>query len=89
MTISIYHVTFKHSGTANTLLQTVHVPNWVERVILRKKRFKVNYIGHKKEWFIHHTNTPVKKRLAKQFERMEAYWQPIAKRKKQRILKFR
>lgn len=89
MTISIYHVTFRFSGTPNTLLQTVHVPNWFERVLLRRKRIKVNYIGHKEIWKLHPNGTELTGKVCKRLAEAERQLEKIGKKNNQRILKFR
>lgn len=89
MTISIYHVTFRHSGTPNTLLQTVHVPNWFERVILRKARQKVNYIGHKEIWKLHPDGLVITGRDAKKLAAIEKQLEKVAKKENTRVLKFK
>lgn len=89
MTISIYHCTLRYSGTANTLLQTVHVPNWVERIVLRKPRVKVNYIGHKEIWKLHPDGKVLIGKVCKRLAEAERQLEKIGKKNNQRILKFR
>lgn len=89
MTVSIYHVTFKHNGTANTLLQCVLVPNWFEAKVLRKQRARVNYIGHKQTWHVHPNGPPLQAKGSKRLAAIEKELQAIAKKKNTRILKFR
>lgn len=89
MTISIYHVTLRHNGTPSTLLQTVLVPNWVERVVLRRKRTKVNFIGHKEVWMQHPDGPVCPPRQSKKLHQVETYLIKLGKEKNQRILKFR
>lgn len=87
MIISIYHITFRHNGTANTFMQTVHVPNWFERVILRRKRTKANYLGHKTVWIESNTGKPMHPRDCKRLAAIEKDLQNRFPNK--RILKFK
>lgn len=47
MTICITRIDFYH---LRTILHTFHVPNWFERVVLRRKKIQVVYTGRKSNW---------------------------------------
>lgn len=89
MTISIYHATLRHNGTPCTLMQTVHVPNWFERVILRKARVKVNYIGHKQNWKHYPDGLVLPLKEGKRLAAIETRLIAIGRKEGKRILKFR
>ncbi len=49
MKVDITKVTFRHRGH-QTLVETKHTPNWIERFFGRKT-FREYYLGHKTMWW--------------------------------------
>lgn len=49
MRVDVKKIDVRHQGH-KTLIETMHTPNWFERVVLRMKAKTERFIGHKKVW---------------------------------------
>lgn len=85
MTVSIYRADFFHG---KTILHSVHVPNWFERVVLRKKRTFVTYQGHKKTWKVNGNRWAIGNSKAAELEKIEKKLSAKAKAANTKTLKF-
>ena len=67
------------------ILHTVHVPDWFERVVLRKQRVRVTYIGSSQFWKVYPNGPRVINRQARQLGAFEKMFRA----KKKSTLKFK
>lgn len=58
MRVDITRVALRHRNH-QTLVETLHTPNWVERVIFRMKPKSEYFLGHKTVWFIFPAMKPI------------------------------
>lgn len=59
-----------------TLMIGRAIPSWWERIfLLRFNRETVAFVGKGKKWYHHPGTTPVSKRLARELENREQYYQ--------------
>jgi hypothetical protein len=49
MRVEIKKIDHNHSGH-KTLVETLHTPNWIERVIFRMKPRTERFLGHRMAW---------------------------------------
>lgn len=94
MQIYIYKVSF---FAGETTLHTVHIPNWFEKKVLRKSKFKCIYKGATSRGWVNKWSVAecqgakppsVSKRLQKHFTKMERVYWLAAKMKNVKTIVF-
>lgn len=98
MTICITRIDFHNA--MKTTLHTIHVPNWFERVVLRRQKRHIIYQGHKHSWFVVGVPLPLSARSERklrnispnqqqQFGKIEIALKKQAKQRNVKTLKFK